>query len=114
MNYTDPYVMVILQVAIVVFTLIAVYKDSRIRGREHAGGISAEVIRGEKSMTAIYTMYGATIASFLVLIDNSSGIEGHKVILIVIDFFSVTYLYFLSTWFRNKIFYPLMERVRHD
>ena len=106
--------MVVLQIAIIVFTLLAAYKDSSIRKREHAGGLSAEVNRGEKSMTAIYTMYGATIASCLVLIDNAVGIEGHKVILIVIDFLSVTYVYFLSTWFRNAIFFPLIQRVQKD
>jgi ABC-type transport system involved in Fe-S cluster assembly fused permease/ATPase subunit len=106
--------MVVLQIAIIVFTLIAAYKDLSIRRREHSGGVSAEVNRGKESMTAIYTMYGATIASCLVLIDNAAGIEGHKVILIVIDFLSATYVFFLSTWFRNAIFFPLMRRVQKD
>jgi len=65
-------------------------------------------------MAALYTVYGATIASALVLIDKASGLDGHKVILIVLDFLSVTYLFFFSTWFRNSVFFPLMQRAHKD
>ena len=37
-------------------------------------------------MATLYTVYGATIASALVLIDKASGLDGHKVALIVLDF----------------------------
>ena len=73
-----------------------------------------EAVRSDKSMTALYTVYGATVASLLVLINNASGIDGNKVALIVLNFICVTYVFFFSTWFRNSIFFPLNERVRKD
>lgn len=76
--------------------------------------MSAEVVRGDKSMATLYTVYGATIASLLVLINNAPGVEGNKVILIVLNFMCVTYAFFFSTWFRNSIFFPLNQRVRKD
>ena len=111
---TDPYMIIILQIAIVLFTAFAAFKDSRIRKQEKDGGASLTVARGEQSMTALYAMYAATIASFLVLINNASGIEGNKVILIVIDFFCSTYIYYFSTWFRNIVFFPLKQKVSKD
>ena len=114
MECTDTYVILILQVAIVLFTIVAIFKNSNIKKQEKASEVSAEVVRGKNSMTALYTMYGATIASCLVIIDNASGIEGHKVILIVIDFLCATYVYYFNTWFRNSIFFPLKRKVSKD
>ncbi len=114
MTYTDPYVMLLLQLAIVLFTVVAIFRDSKNRTLESNGGSFCEVIRGEKSMTALHTVYGATMASFLVIIDNASGIEGHKVILIVIDFLCATYVYYFSSWFRNAIFFSLKQKVDKD
>lgn len=111
---TDLYVILVLQLVIILFTLKALCKDKNIRKLKEAGGLSGEVVRGKESMTAIHTMYGATIASFLVLIDNASGVEGNKVLLIVIDFLCTTYLYYFSTWFRNSIFFPLKQKLSKD
>ena len=105
--------MIILQTAILLFSVWAVYQDFQIRKKEHTGA-DAECIRGERSMAALYTVYGATIASCLVLIDKASGVEGHKIALIVIDFLCVTYVFFFSSWFRNSVFFPLMNQVRKD
>ncbi|MFA6499726.1 MAG: hypothetical protein WCV64_10405 [Desulfurivibrionaceae bacterium] len=114
MQNTDICVILILEISVAIFVLWAAYKDHSIRKSEQAEGISPEITRGETSMGALYTVYGATIASFLVLIDKTLGIEGHKVILIIINFFCATYLFFFSTWFRNSVFFPLVQRVRKD
>jgi len=98
MECTDPYVIILLQIAIVIFTAFAAFKDSSIRKQEKAGSASATVARGEPSMTALYSMYGATI----------------KVILIVIDFICSTYIYYFSTWFRNTVFFSLKQKVNSD
>lgn len=111
---TDPYMMFIAQTTIVLFAVYAVFRDFLIRNRERRAGVTAEVTRGEKSMAALYTVYGATIASCLVLIDKASDMDGHKVALIVLDFLCVTYAFFFSTWFRNSVFFPLIQRVRKD
>ena len=114
MTNTDIYVILVLEVSVILFTFLVAYKDHDIRKREKEGGLSAEVTRGEQSMGSLYTVYGATLASFLVLVDNAVGVEGHKVILIVLNFLCTTYLYFFSTWFRNSVFFPFMKKVRKD
>jgi hypothetical protein len=114
MNSTDPYIMLFVQMAIVLFAILAVFRDYQIRKKEQNAEATAEAIRGEKSMATLYTVYGATIASCLVLIDIASGLDGHKVALIVLDFLCVTYVFFFSTWFRNSVFFPLLHRVRKD
>lgn len=106
--------MLLVQASIVLFVVWVVFRDVQIRKKEQSAEATAEVVRGEKSMAALYTVYGATIASCLVLIDNASGLEGHKVVLIVLDFLCVTYVFFFSTWFRNSVFFPLLQRVRKD
>ena len=106
--------MILVQLAITGFALYAVFRDTQIRKRERDSGVIAELIRSESSMAALYTMYGATIASCLVLIDNASGLDGHKVALILFDFLCATYVYFFSTWFRNSVFFPLKNRVHKD
>ena len=111
---TDITVICSIEAALVLFALYAVFRDSRIRKNEKGSGFPAEVVRGDKSMAALYTVYGATIASLLVLINNASGVEGNKVILIVLNFMCVTYSFFFSTWFRNSVFFPLNQRVRKD
>lgn len=111
---TDPLVICAIESALMLFTLYASLRDAKIRRAERVAEVVAEVVRGEKSMTALYTVYGAAIASFLVLIDNANGIEGNKVALIVLNFLCITYMFFFSTWFRNSIFFPLNQRVRKD
>lgn len=111
---TDIPVICAIESALILFALYAAFRDARIRRKENGSGFVPEVMRSDKSMAALYTMYGATVASLLVLIDNASGIEGNKVILFVLNFMCVTYTFFFSTWFRNSIFFPLNQRVRKD
>lgn len=111
---TDPYVMCALQTVILFFAVYAAFRDVYIRTLERSATLSLEVNRGDKSMAAIFTVYGAAIASCLVLIDKATGIEGNKVVLIVLDFVCLTYPFFFSTWFRNSVFFPLYQRVRKD
>jgi len=111
---SDLPVIFAIETVLILFTLYAVYCDARIRKNEKRSGLTAEVVRGEKSMAALYTVYGATTASLLVLINNASGLDGNKVMLIVLNFMCITYTFFFSTWFRNSIFFPLNQRVRKD
>lgn len=114
MKNTDSFMMILTQISIFMFVFIATFKDLKIKGKRQLSEVKDEVIRGDKSMSALYTVYGATIASCLVLIDKALGLEGHKVILIVFDFLCVTYIFFFSSWFRNSLFFPLMAKIRKD
>lgn len=111
---TDLPVICVIESALVLFVLYGAFRDIQIRKNEKRLGVSAEVVRGEESMAAFYTVYGATIASLLVLINNASGVEGNKVVLIVMNFLCVTYAFYFSSWFRNSIFFPLNQRARKD
>lgn len=112
--HTDLYTVGFVQLALIFFALFAAVKDARIRVLERSAEVKAVVKRGDASMTAVYTVYGAAIASCLVLIDNAVGFEGHKVALIALDFLCITYIFFFSTWFRNSVFFPLKRRVSKD
>jgi hypothetical protein len=114
MKNSDPYVLFLVQTAILLFTIFAGFRDLKIRKREQNAQVGAEIERGKNSMAAIYTVYGAIMASCLVVIDRAVGLEGNKVVLIVLDFLCVTYVFFFNTWFRNALFSPLMRRVRKD
>jgi hypothetical protein len=114
MPATDLWIIGGLQLGLIVFAGYAAFRDARIRRLERTGGVIAVVTRGKGSMTSLYTVYGAAVASILVLINNAYRIEGHKVLLIVVDVSCVTYLFYFSTWFRNSVFFPLLNRVRQD
>lgn len=111
---SDIVVFTIVQATLLLFAFFAVYQDLRICRLDRNAEAVAEVKRGDKSMNALYTVYAATIASYLVLIDNAVGFDGHKVALITIAFICVTYVFFFSTWFRNFLFFPLQRRLRMD
>ena len=107
---SDPFVLILIHFLLLALTVFAIFQDIRIRLAESRGAASLEAVRGDKSMSAIFTVYGAAMASFLVLTSEASGIEGNRVIFILLAFSCLTYLFFLSTWFRNRIFFPLMGR----
>ncbi|WP_291323671.1 hypothetical protein [Desulfonatronospira sp.] len=65
-------------------------------------------------MGAIYAVYGAAIASTLVLTDRTEGLEGNTVLFMIINFLCFTYLFFFSVWFRNAVFFRLYRRVQQD
>lgn len=73
---TDRYLIIAIEAVVTMLTLVAVVKDLLIRAREEVGVV---VTRGEGSLKALYTGYAASLASFLVLVNNAEGIEGQKV-----------------------------------
>ncbi|MDA3806503.1 MAG: hypothetical protein PF440_01205 [Thiomicrorhabdus sp.] len=114
MNASDPYIILLIQISIVAFTLFAIFKNIIIKSIEKKSNLTAQVIRGEKSMTELHAVYAAAIASCLVLINNAIGIEGHKVLLITIDFLCLTYTFYFNSWFRNSIFFCIRNSINKD
>ena len=111
---TDPYIILLIQTSIVIFTVYAIFKNIIAKSIEKKSNLTAQVIRGEKSMTELHTVYAAAIASCLVLINNATGIEGHKVLLIAIDFLCITYTFYFNSWFRNSIFFCIRNNISKD
>ena len=111
---TDLYAMAFVQLVLVFFALFAAAKDAHIRILERSAEAKLAIKRGEQSMAALYTVYGAALASCLLLIDKAVGLDGNRVVLIALDFLCTTYVFFFSTWFRNSVFFPLKKRVSTD
>lgn len=85
------------------------YKRSRLQS-----GAVADVRRGEKSMAPLYTFYGIATVVFSLFVTVAEGVAGYKVTMILVNYCSLTYLFFFSSWFRNRVFYPLFERMKTD
>lgn len=73
----DPMVMLVVQISILLFTIYAAIRDLKTRNGEKNAGAVPEVTRGDGSMAGLYTAYGATIASCLVLIDAAGNDDDH-------------------------------------
>ena len=65
-------------------------------------------------MGMLLSVYGAALASMMVLIDNAEGVGGHKAILIILAFFCLTHLFFWNAWFRNSVVFTISQRIRED
>ena len=132
MQSTDLGVVLVAEFVLAALFFIAVAKDVRsfrprndakvMRGEKSMNssnvkyGIAtdAEVMRGEKSMNSLYVMYGIITVVYSLLVQVADAFEGHKALLIAVDYVELTYLFFFSSWFRNGIFFRMLERVRHD
>ncbi len=112
MTNSDIPIVFVVEGLLLLLTLLALILDIRIRRLEKDAAVSVDVTRGDKAMNALYTAYGASVASSLVLITNADGLDGHKVALIVLPFLCLTYLFYLSVWFRNSVFFPIAQKMR--
>jgi hypothetical protein len=108
---SDLYIFISIQAAIVCLFIYSLIKDALIRKYEKDG---VEVKRGQKAMVAIGTVYLASIASSLALIDRTSSLEGNKVLFMAVNFLCFTYLFYFSTWFRNSVFFWLYGRAHRN
>jgi len=93
---TDLYAVIAIHIGILLLTLCAAACDFRAYLRAKSGMTDARVIRGESSMNAIYTVYGASIASCLFLIEAATAIEGNKVKLSLLVTLYLLHIYFSS------------------
>jgi len=132
MQSTDLGVVLVAEFVLAALFFIAVAKDVRSsrprndakvrRGEKSMNSLNvtcgiatdAEVRRGEKSMNSLYVMYGIVTVVYSLLVQVAEAFEGHKALLIAVDYVGLTYLFFFSSWFRNKIFFPMLGRVRQD
>jgi len=110
---TDLLVIGTLQISLIVFTFFIIVGDFRYKKASKTAESSADVIRADKSMANLLTVYGAVIASFIYLIDTVSCLEGHRVLFILLNFLFITYLFFFSTCFRN-LFFTFSKTIRKD
>lgn len=114
MPQTDLNAVIAIHIGVFLLAFIAIASDFRAFIRAKKGMVQARVIRGESSMSALYTVYGASLATCLFLIEAATAAEGNRVILIASDFAIITYLFFFSSWFRNSVFFPFKRKVTTD
>ena len=112
MIQTDTNAIILIEIALIVIAMFSAYKDFTAKFVKQ--GYEGEVIRGDKSMSAVYTVYGAAIASLLVLAGSTPSLDGNKVLFITINFFLISYIFLFNSWFRNNVFFKLLNRARKD
>lgn len=93
---SDVILFPLLQVVIILFAIFVVIKGWNFNSK--TGGE-----RGKFSMGILYA-FTAFLISYLVGVCLTVGIaEEHRVLWVVLDIISVTYICLLNPWFRNKI-----------
>lgn len=115
MASTDLIAFAAVEAALVGLSAFAVFKDIYIRVVERSRGLDLSTVRGELSMTSLYVMYGiATVVYSLIaqIAQIASGIDGHRVLVIALNYLFLTHLFFFSQWFRNGLFFPVLNRAK--
>lgn len=114
MMTTDVYVQYVLQVGLLCILILAAVQDCRawLKSGQRFGAMT--VLRGEKSMTKLYALYGITTGMYFLLIQIAEAFKGNKAILLVVDFAVLTYLFFGNSWFRNRIVFRAAQAAEQD
>jgi hypothetical protein len=109
---SDKYVVIGIEVVLVIMLLLSLWNDYF---REREGGPLASVTRGKESMTALFNfMTGIAMFIYTLVVQLSEALKGHKVLIFVLNSIALIYLFFLSSYFRNTIFFPLLDRIMTD
>lgn len=97
---SDTTLFPLLQVALMLFVIFAVFKN-HFHKTEDLGGVSPKIERGETTMGYFYGTYTA-ISALLVgicLVVSTS----HRVFWAILDTLLVAYVCLINQWFRNKL-----------
>lgn len=110
----DVSVLIAFEALLLLVTLIAVSMDWVVNPLRTAGGpLTILVTRGETTMNALYIMFGVATFVYTVIVQETTKVQGYKVALILGNYACLTYLFFLSFWFRNTPFHWLMTQAIH-
>lgn len=107
------------EVALLLFSLAAVFMDKTEKRRfaRRAGpgglGVTATVTRGLTSMKMFAGVFTAAVTAVGLLVVVSEVGAGYKVAMILLDYAVLMYLFFLNSWFRNKLI-GLYIRLTHE
>ncbi len=109
----DFVAILIMEIALLLLFLIEIVMGMRRAHRAKKARVSLTVTRGEPSMNMLYVMYGVVTLIYAFAVQVSEAFMGHKVFLLLLNYLILTYTFFFSLWFRNKIFFPLMDRIKN-
>ena len=112
----DIAAIVLVQVFLLAFSVLAVCYDARERAarKKTENGFDATAIRGDASMNALYVVYGLATGACGLMITETEVLSGHKSLFLLIDYAMLTYLFFFSSWFRNRVFFKALQRINKD
>ncbi len=111
---TDGVVLLAIHLFLVLLLLLSLIHTARARWRKRQGAAHLTVTRGEKSMNALYVMYGVATVVYSLAVDVADFAQGHKTTIIVFDYVVLTYLFFFNSWFRNSVVFRALPRIQED
>jgi len=111
---SDVEVIVLMEAVLLVVFILSLSMDVIIFIRKRRGSLSLTIKRGERSMNALYVIYGTATVIYALEVQVSEAFIGNKVFLIAVNYVVLTYLFFFSSWFRNRILFPLLSRIKED
>ena len=113
-HFPDLEVLFIFEALLLLLVLIALSMDWVVNPLRTLGSpLTTVVMRGETTMNALYIMFGVATIVYTAIVRETTKVQGYKVALIVTNYACLTYLFFLSFWFRNTIFIWLMSQTTH-
>ena len=111
---SDLTVFVFTESILLLLFVVTFIADIRIRLKDNKSGITAEITRGEQSMNALYVNFGIATVVFTLIVQAFEALKGNQVLFIVVNYGMLTYMFFFSTWFRNRLFFQLLGRIKKE
>ena len=111
---TDLLVFALTEGFLILLFVFALSADIRNRRKAKTASIIAEVSRGEKSMNALYVNFGIATVVFTLIVQTCEALVGNQLLFIIVNYCLLIYMFFFSSWFRNQVFFKLLNRVKKD
>jgi ABC-type transport system involved in Fe-S cluster assembly fused permease/ATPase subunit len=112
--YSDVVVLKAAEIILLFVFFLSMLMELFIWIKKRRGGTSLTVKRGDHGMNFLYMMYGTVTILFALSVQVSEALKGYKVLLIVINYLTLTYLFFFNSWLRNRILFPILLRIEKD
>lgn len=105
----------ILGILIVVATVIPIKNHVRVF-LEKRKGVTAtgEVTRGMQTMNELHVFYGVTTYLYITFLQTVQEFDKIQIALIILNYGALTFLFYFSSWFRNKLIVPFIIRIKKD
>lgn len=100
---SDKVLFPAVQIALLIFLLLAVIKNSIQAGSAGQGEIAIEIVRGNVSMGLFYGTYAAISGILIAICLRVDIAANHRVFWSILDAIQVGYLCLYNGWFRNLL-----------
>ena len=103
-------VFILFEVLIISLFLKALYSEKFDKNGEAKG----QIIRGEKTMKAIYVIFTLALAVSTFVVSETELVKEYKLEIMAINCIVLIYLFFFNSWFRNIVFFKIKRRITRD